>query len=152
MHVERIYCDSLAHSSWQTRVLFIGVWRSPHPNQKVGGSRKLEVYNGGSQACEWSEGYNHSTGINPNPPPPAGICLARDEATNRRTAPLGRPGTWAHHDMTTKVTMIIGVLYSLLSCNPAPGPHWARQPIRTRRALLVPPLVGPSHRDGNLNC
>ena len=46
--------------------------------------------------------------------------------------------------------MIIGVLYSLLSCNPAPGPHWARQPIRTRRALLVPPLVGPSHRDGNL--
>lgn len=146
MHVERIYCDSLAHSSWQTRV-----WRSPHPNQKVGGSRKLEVYNGGSQACEWSEGYNHSTGINP-PPPPAGICLARDEATNRRTAPLGRPGTWAHHDMTTKVTMIIGVLYSLLSCNPAPGPHWARQPIRTRRALLVPPLVGPSHRDGNLNC
>ena len=69
MHVERIYCDSLAHSSWQTRVLFIGVWRPPHPNQKVGGSRKLEVYNGGSQACEWSEGYNHSTGINPNPPP-----------------------------------------------------------------------------------
>ena len=67
MHVERIYCDSLAHSSWQTRVLFIGVWRPPHPNQKVGGSRKLEVYNGGSQACEWSEGYNHSTGINPPP-------------------------------------------------------------------------------------
>lgn len=35
MHVERIYCDSLAHSSWQTRVLFIGVWRPPTLNQKV---------------------------------------------------------------------------------------------------------------------
>ena len=67
MHVERIYCDSLAHSSWQTRVLFIG--DPPTLKPKGGGSRKLEVYNGGSQACEWSEGYNHSTGINPNPPP-----------------------------------------------------------------------------------
>ena len=38
MHVERIYCDSLAHSSWQTRVLFIGVWRPPHPKPKGGGS------------------------------------------------------------------------------------------------------------------
>ena len=92
MHVERIYCDSLAHSSWQTRVLFIGVWRSPHPNQKVGGSRKLEVYNGGSQACEWSEGYNHSTGINP---PPGRHMLGERRGDNLKP-PDGAPGPARH--------------------------------------------------------
>ena len=93
MHVERIYCDSLAHSSWQTRVLFIGVWRPPHPNQKVGGSRKLEVYNGGSQACEWSEGYNHSTGINPNPSPPGQHMLGERRGDK---PPDGAPGPARH--------------------------------------------------------
>ncbi len=90
MHVERIYCDSLAHSSWQTRVLFIGVWRPPtlngggSENSKRWWLRKLEVYNGGSQACEWSEGYNHSTGINPNRPPPRPAYAWRE--TRRQTA------------------------------------------------------------------